>query len=294
MGQEFIFDIHSITLDQCLRIEKELGGERIETSDNHVSFSGNAQPIKYIRKENIIPDLTVFYYFKKIDSTMSSILYEWDVYNFEKQDNNQKSEEFQQAIIAKYKELKDAISQIHGKPEVKRNYSNISRIDSINTFVESSQWYPNDTTEIKMYTTVSNYYEKRKSSTINPEHRIRLYVKKRTPKNEPPKLDSKRRMILEKISSSFFASLKNSNFQKSKEMLAENIKVQASDEVLAHIFNSIGNFSYFELTASGIQLGFDGNQYTILNYSRIEKKADATLQNFKVVFNNKNEIVSVK
>ena len=73
-------------------MEERLGGERISTTSNHISFRGEAQPIKFLRKEKEIPDLTVYYFFKKADSTMSYILYEWDISNFEKQENNQKSE----------------------------------------------------------------------------------------------------------------------------------------------------------------------------------------------------------
>ena len=83
IGQEFVFDIHNVSLNECLKLEESLGSERLENTSNHVSFSGDAQPIKYLRKEMIIPDLTVFYYFKEADSTMSSILYEWDISNFE-------------------------------------------------------------------------------------------------------------------------------------------------------------------------------------------------------------------
>lgn len=294
IGQEFIFDIHNSSIEQCIETEQELESEREEPTSNHISYSGNAQPIKYLREESLIPDLTVFYYFNKVDSTITKILYEWDVSNFEKRDNNQQSDEFQKALISKYVELKQFITEEYGKPEVKKNYSNISRIDSINTFVESSNWSPNDTTEIEMYATVSNYYEKKKSSTINPVHRIRLYVKKLTPKEEPPKLDDERLMILKEISNDFFASLKNSDFSKTKEILAESIKAQASDEVLSQISNSIRNISDFELTASGTQLGFDGSQYSILNYSRINKMNNDKVNNFKVMFNDKNKIVSVK
>lgn len=83
-------------------MEGILGSEKNPTTSNHVSFSGEAQPIKCLRKEKVIPDLSAFYFFKKADSTMSYILYEWDVSNFEKQDNNQKPEQFQKNIDSKF------------------------------------------------------------------------------------------------------------------------------------------------------------------------------------------------
>lgn len=180
-GQEFNFVINNSSLSKYVEMEESLGSERIPTTSNHISFSGEAQPFKYKRKQKVIPDLTVYYFFKEKDSTISYILYEWDVYNFEQQDNNQKSEDFQKALIAKYKNLKEIISNDYGNPEVKRNYSNISKLDSLNTFVESSTWRPDEKITIKLSSTVSNYYQKKSGVIINPVHRIRLYVE--TPKN---------------------------------------------------------------------------------------------------------------
>lgn len=176
-GQEFNFNIHNTSLDEYLKMEEKLGSERIPTTSNHVSFSGEAQPIEFLRKEKIIPDLTAFYFFKKADSTMSYALYEWDTYNFEKQDNNQKSEEFQKALIDKYKVLKREISIKFGQPKTESNYSNLAAYDQNSFFEESSTWHPNDSLEIEMYVVVSNYYEKKGTVTINPVHRIRLYIR---------------------------------------------------------------------------------------------------------------------
>ena len=89
-GQDFGFDIHNISLNEYVQMEENLKSERIPTTSNHVSFNGDAQPIKFKRTEKKIADLITYYYFKEKDSTMSSVLYEWDVSNFEKKDNNQK------------------------------------------------------------------------------------------------------------------------------------------------------------------------------------------------------------
>lgn len=177
LGQEYNFDIHNTSLDEYLIMEEKLGSKRLPTTSNHISFTGDAQPIKFLRKEKIIPDLTVFYFFQKADSTMSYILYEWDVANFEKRDNNQKSEKFQKALITKYEQLKKDITEEFGQPKVKSNYSNLGRYDQKNFFEEKSTWNPNDSTKIELYSITSNHYEKKGIITINPAHRIRLYIR---------------------------------------------------------------------------------------------------------------------
>ncbi|MFD2909011.1 hypothetical protein ACFSX9_09700 [Flavobacterium ardleyense] len=134
-GQDLGYDIHNTSLNKYIQIEENLKSKKIPTTSNHVSFSGDAQPIKFQRTEKKIADLITYYYFKEKDSTMSSVLYEWDVSNFENKVNNQKPKKYQKAFISKYKELKENIATKFGEPKIKRNYSNISKLDSINTFV---------------------------------------------------------------------------------------------------------------------------------------------------------------
>ena len=183
-GQEFNFDIHNTSLSKYIQMEENMESERISATSNYISFTDDAQPIEFLRKEKVIPDLKVYYFFKKVDSTMSYILYEWDVYNFEKQDNNQKSKKFQEALIEKYKKLKNKIAENFGQPKTKNNYSNIGLLGFDDIFEENSIWKPNDNIEIELYITVSNYYEKKGIITINPVHRIRLYVRDKSEKAE--------------------------------------------------------------------------------------------------------------
>lgn len=295
-SQEFNFDIHKTTLTEYLKIEEQLGSERIPTNSNYVSFGGEAQPIKYLRKEKIIPDLTAYYFFKEKDSTMSYILYEWDVSNFEKQDNNQKSNNFQKALIAKYKKLKEGISIDFGQPEVKKNYSNISRLDSINTFVESSMWKPNDSTEIELYATVSNYYEKNGSVTINPVYRIRFYIKNLSKKNEIelPKLDDKRLTELELIKNDFFKSLKNRDLQESKSFLSELILGMVTDEQINLLIDNINFEKETELIYSGMQMGLDSSTFTLLQYKYSDDNSNSPKELISLTFDDKNKVVGIQ
>ncbi|WP_132065900.1 hypothetical protein [Aquimarina spinulae] len=293
-GQEFNFDIHNTSLTEYFKMEENLGSKKIPTTSNHVSFGGNAQPIKYLRKEKKIPDLTAFYFFKKADSTMSYVLYEWDVSNFEKQDNNQKSEKFQKALIAKYKGLKKDISKDFGQPKVKKNYSNISRLDSINTFVESSTWKLNNNTEIEMYATVSNYYEKKGTTTINPVHRIRLYIRNQSKEKEIPKLDGKKLAELEKVKIDFFNALKSKDLPKLKEFLSDLILEKVTDEQINILIDNINFEKQTELIYSGVQIGFNGSMFTLLEYKYSDDSSNPPNEIIKLIFNDNNKVVGIQ
>ena len=293
-GQEFNFDIHNTSLDEYIKMEERLGSEKIPTTSNHVSFSGEAQPIQYLRKEKIIPDLTAFYFFKKADSTMSSVLYEWDVYNFEKKDNNQKSEEFENALIAKYNKLKKDISTIFGQPKTESDYSNLADYDQDSFFEESSTWKPNDSTEIEMYATVSNYYEKKGAMTINPVHRIRLYIRNLSKEKEVPKLDDIKLAQLEIIKTDFFKALKSKDLPKSKEFLSDLIKEKVTDEQINLLIDNINFEKQTELIYSGIQMGLDGSMFTLLQYKYTDDNSSPPNEMIKLIFDDKNKIVGIQ
>ncbi|MDC7125805.1 MAG: hypothetical protein PQJ46_09565 [Spirochaetales bacterium] len=293
-GQEFIFDIHNTSLSEYLRVEEDLGSEKIPTTSNYVSFDDEAQPIIYLRKEEIIPDLMAYYFFKKADSTMSYVLYEWDTFNFEKQDNNQKSEQFQNALIAKYKGLKEDISDEFGQPEVEKNYSNISRLDSVNTFVESSTWTPNDSTEIEMYTTVSNYYEKKGAVTINPVHRLRLYVRTISMEKDIPKLDSTKLAELEDIRIDFFHALKSKDLAKSREFLSNLILETVTDEQMKILTDDINFEKQTELIFSGVQMGLNGGMFIILQYKYSDDSSSPPSEMIRLIFDDKNKVAGIQ
>ena len=295
-GQGFNFDIQNTSLEEYLKMEKILGGRKIQNESRYYSGQGIAQPIRFQRKEKDIPDCIVSYQFYEIDSLLTEIEYEWDVSNFEKKDNNQKSKKFQKALISKYKELKTLISKDFGKPQVKKNYSNISRLDSINTFVESSTWKPNDSLVIEMHATISNYYEKKGAITINPVHRIRLYIRNqlKEKEKETPKLDDKKLAELEKIKIDFFNALKEKDFPKSKEFLSDLIIEKVTDEQINILINNIKFEKKTELIFSGVQVGLDNSIFTILQYKYSDDKTNPPTELIKLIFDDKNKIVGIQ
>ena len=274
-------------------MEENLGSQQIPVTSKHISFNGEAQPIKFLRKEKIIPDLIAYYFFKKKDSTMSYILYEWDVSNFEKKDNNKKSDKFQKAMIKKYQKLKKDISKSFGKPKVKKNYSNISRLDPINSFVESSIWKPNDSTEIKMSATISNFYKKKGAITINPIHRIRLYIKNQK-KKKIPKLDDEKLAKLDKIKTEFFKALRSNDIAESKKYLSDKIIDKVTDEQIKILIDNIDFNRKTELIYSGIQMGLNGNMYVLIQYKYSDDSSNPPKEFIKLIFDDSDKILGIQ
>ena len=296
VGQEFNFDIHKMSLPEYVEMEEKLGSQRIPTSSNHVSFSGNAQPIKFLREEKNIPDLTAYYFFKKADSTMSYILYEWDVYNFEKQSNNQKSLEFQKALINKYKSLEDLITSKYGEANtIEGDLSNLQHISDRDGLKKKNIWIPNDSTGIEMYTAISNFHEKTGMVTRNPTHRIRLYIRN-TKKEEPvkPKLNLGRLDSLQGVTMSFLGALKRNEIQQSKKYLSPLIIDQVTDEQLTMLSKSMDLDKELELFQSGVQVGLDGRVFTILQYKYKADPLNPSKEMVKLVFDEENKVLGIQ
>jgi hypothetical protein len=295
-GQNYNFDIHNITLVEYLKIEKKFENERIQNKSTYYSGQDIAQPIQFQRKEKTIPDCIVSYQFYKKDSTLTEVKYEWDVSNFEKKDNNQKSEKFGKEFISKYKKLKKEISKSFGEPKTRNNYSNLAQYEQKSFFEENSTWKPNDSTEIEMYATVSNYYEKKGAMTINPVHRIRLYIKNQSKqkKKEIPKLDENKLSKLENIKTDFFKVLKLKDLPKSKEYLSEIIKEKVTDEQLNLLIDNIDFERKTELIYSGIQMGFNGNIFTLLQYKYSDDNSNPPNEMIKLIFDEKNKVVGIQ
>ncbi|WP_299763750.1 hypothetical protein [uncultured Dokdonia sp.] len=297
-GQEFNFDIHNTTLNEYLKMERSLGSEQIPNIRNHVS-ADNAQPIKFKRKQKVISDLVGYYYFKKKDSTMSHILYEWDesLLTLKANTNDKKSKKYQKALIRKFNELEKIIMDIYGKPVSEGDLSDLSvaNDDIKGGLKKNVKWFPNDSTEIEMYANVSNYYEKRGMVTTSPTHRIRLYIRN-TKKEErvTPELTEERIDSLNLISKKFIASLKVENLEKSKSHLSKMIIEQVTDEQLKVLISGIDFDREIELIYSGIQMGMNGKTFAMLQYKYEDDQSGPPKEMIKVIFDDKNMIVGIQ
>lgn len=296
-AQEYVFDIHNTSLDEYIKMEEKLGSEKIPNIRNHVSFDGNAQPIKFKREQKIISDLVVYYYFKEKDSLMSYILYEWDesLLNLEANRNDKKSEEYQKALIKKYNHLEKIISETYGVPQTEGDLSNLKQANEKGGLKKKSKWFPNDSTEIEMYTSVSNYYEKSGMVTITPTHRIRLYVRNSNKEKKiTPILTEKRLDTLKILSDEFIQALGQNDLGESKEYLSELILGTVTDEQLSLLIENIDFKRETELIYSGVQTGPNESVFAILQYKYKDDDSNPPNELIKIIFDDKNKVVSIQ
>jgi len=297
-GQEFNFDIHNTTLNEYLEMEQNLGSEQIPNIRNHVS-ADNAQPIKFKRKQKVISDLVGHYYFKKKDSTMSYILYEWDesLLTLKANTNDKKSKKYQKALIRKFNEMEKMIADIYGEPVSEGDLTDlkIANDDIKGGLKKNVKWFPNDSTEIEMYANVSNYYEKRGMVTTSPTHRIRLYIRN-TKKEEQvtPELNEKLIDSLNGITKQFIALLGDGNIAKSKSYLSEMIIDQVTDEQLKALISGIDFNRELELVYSGIQMAMNGKAFAMLHYKYNDDLNSPPKEMVKVIFDDNNKIVGIQ
>lgn len=226
---------------------------------------------------------------------MSYVLYEWDVYNFDQIENNKKPKKFQKALIDKYTTLENMITKLYGNATTEGSLSDLNQIDKRGGLKKGNTWKPNDSTEIEMYTTISNFYEKQGMVTRNPTHRIRLYVKN-TKKEQKPntELDEKSLNTLEIITNEFLQVLKKKDIFQSKEYLSDKIKETVTDEQITLLIENLNFERETELIYSGVQLGLDGSVFTMLQYKYVDDNSSPPNELIKIIFDDKNKIIGIQ
>lgn len=293
-AQDLVLNLHKTSLKECLELERKLNSEPLPNIRNHISTNGIAQPIKFKRKQDIISDLVVYYFFKEKDSILTSVLYEWDesLLTLKPKTKDQKSIEYQKALIQKYKDLEGEITRVYGKPKSKGALTDLSLANKKEGLRKKSEWYPNDSTEIEMYTTISNYYEKKGMVTIAPTHRIRLYVRNIKKVNQatrkPLKLDS-----LNTLARNFFKAVHNGAIRASREFLSPQIQSMVSDEQLNLLGENISLDKEIELIWHGNQMNTKGEASTLLHYKYQEDTANPPKEMIRVIFDEKSKIIGV-
>lgn len=294
-GQEFDFDIHHTTLDEYIRMEEDLGSERLPVTSKHVSLSGDAPPVKFRREEKDIPDALVYYFFKKKDSTMSTIRYEWSIKNFDKASNNPQDEKTQKSFVKKYRELEKLIDRQYGKGEINGSIGSLEDINTKSGVRQENIWHPDDSTEVKMSIVMSNFYEKKGIITTPTVHRIRLHARAESKeKSNIPDLTEKRVDSLNIEARNFLKTLKSKDIAGTRKFFSDLIKDKVTNEQMTSLIENIDFDRKIELYYKGAQFGSDGSVYTILQYKYAGDMSNPPRETVKIVFDDKGKIAGVR
>jgi hypothetical protein len=286
-------DIHGKKIDYFRNLEQELGSTKFSSDQTYISSGNVAQPEIFLRKEKNLPDLLVYYTYFKNDSTISEINYEWDVYNFDKKDNNIKSLDFEKNLITKYNSIIEIISARFGESEVKGSLNDLSKINTNEGLKRSDVWKPSDSLKIYAYTTISNYFKKDGFVTVNPTHRIRLYVSNLRQEN-PEKLSEEKSKFLNEKFNSFILLLSNDNFEEAKKLFSDKIINTVTIDILKQIKQVIKINTKLNLYMTGMQITQDGNIYPMLQYKYFDDLSSPPKEYIMVLFDNDNKIIGLQ
>jgi hypothetical protein len=286
-------DINGKKIDYFRNLERELGSMKFNSDQTYISGGNVAQPEIFIRKEKNLPDLLVYYTYFKKDSTISEINYEWDVYNFDKKDNNIKSLDFEKNLINKYNSIIDIVSSKFGKSEVDGTLDDLSKINTNEGLKRSDVWKPSDSLKIYAYTTISNYYIKDQFVTVNPTHRIRLYVYN-LKENKPEKLSQEKVKLLDEKFNSFILLLSNDNFEEAKKLFSDKIINTVTADILKEVKHSIKINTKLNLYMTGMQVTQHGNIYPMLQYKYFDDISSPPKEYIIILFDNDNKIIGLQ
>ncbi|MDN4010877.1 hypothetical protein QX233_00230 [Chryseobacterium gambrini] len=286
-------DIQGKKLNDFIQFENKLGSKVVKTDEEYISFEPVLQPVIFERKEKEIPNLRVFYKAYKTDSVIAEILYEWDVYNFDKGENVKKPVSFNKAMIKKYEELMKEISEKYGKSTQKGDLKKLELINSDDGLERSDEWNVNSALNINSDIILSEYYEKNGMVTTSPTRKIRVYVK-----NER-KEDDGNALAKEKISLytieflKFIEKLKTSDFAGAKDLLSEKIASSTTDDMLKKLAENIHLDKQIDVFMTGFQLVNDGSQYPMVQF-KYKEEVSSPKEMITVLFEDSGKIIGIK
>ena len=88
--------------------------------------------------------------------------------------------------------------------------------------------------------------------------------------------------------------LKSKDLTKSKEYLSDIIKEKVTDEQLTLLIENIDFERKTELIYSGIQMGFNGSMFTLLQYKYSDDSSSPPNEMIKLIFDDKDKVVGIQ
>jgi len=260
--------------------------ELIKDESDNVSVNDVGQPIIYKRKQVALPDLKVYYFPFKSDSTIAYILYEW-------QENYTRGQALTKptAFIEKYAELLNLVTATYGKSQSEGDLADTSLIAK-DGLTRTDNW-ENDTTNIQMYITVSDKHVVQTNMEIKPTRVIRLYVNQ-PGKDKPSQSLSKEKIEeLDHTAKLFIDAVTTGKFDDSRHYIASYVNPQVRDEQLDNLKRMIKENNW-ELNMSGVQLTTTGKSYVYLSYSRKDDTNKPPLEILNILFDETDKIISAQ
>ena len=291
-AQDVELDVHKNKLGNFIALEQNYGSTKVANKSNYISGKGIAQPLIFRRKQSGLPDLLTYYFYLKMDSTISYVQYEWDDKNaIDYKENRILNDAGTLAFIEKYKSLYNQVHQKYGSSISKGNLDDFARI-ATGDFKKEDTWNPNDSTKIQLYTVLSGKYEKRGFVTINPWYVIRLYVYRIKPAqpDNPSQLSKEKIKRLDSIAGEFLSDLKNGDFEKSRAYLSASVLAGTSNEQLRTLAATVNMQNPVELYLSGGQIGADGSFSFMVQYRYANDTSNPPMETIQVIFDAADKI----
>lgn len=286
-------DIQGKKLNDFIQLENKLGSKIVKTDEEYISFEPVLQPVIFERKEKEIPNLRVFYKAYKTDSVIAEILYEWDVYNFDKGENVKKPISFNKAMIKKYEELVKEISEKYGKSTQRGDLKKLELINSDDGLERSDEWNVNNALNINSDIILSEYYEKNGMVTTTPTHKIRLYVKNERKEDDGNALGKEKISLYTIEFLKFIEKLKTSDFAGARDLLSGKIAGSTTDDMLKTLAENIHFDKQIDVFMTGFQLVNDGSQYPMVQF-KYKEEVSPPKEMITVLFEDSGKIIGIK
>jgi hypothetical protein len=289
---QIALDIKHKNVVEFIKQEAEIKSIPFEIETQYITGRNVGQPIGYRRKEKDkkLPDLLVYYFPLKTDSSIYRVLYEWDETNFTHQASKHSVDSLQ-AFIKKYKELLALVQKQFGEGTTTGSLDDLSQIEAGK--FDRKDNFSKDSVEVEMYVTLSNKYLQQGNVTITPAHRIRLYINNKTAEEGTLKLDKQKVIDADKKVKLFLTALTAGNFDEARKYIAKQIASQVTNEQLTALQKEVKDDKW-ELSTTGVQLTLGNTMWGNLRYRRADDNLEPPTEILSITIDENYEIMGMR
>ena len=279
-------DIKNKKISFFKALESQNKSKQIKNKSNYINRFDVNQPIIYRRKQANLPDLLVYYYTIKKDSTIDYILYEW-------QDTSTAvmAQAQMKYYFNKYNELVAQISAKYGRSQSDGNLKDSSLIEK--DYLRQADWWTNDAAYVEAYVVLSNKHSVMRNIRVLPTHTIRVFVRTPSIEHGPQALSRDKAQQLDDKVQLFLKGLFMGDFDDSRKFIAPKVAARVNDEQFDKLKEAIQNDTW-QLDQNGKQVAVSGKLYTSLRYVRRADTAKQALDILNILFDDDDKIIAVQ
>lgn len=253
-----IIDSH---IDDLINYELGIGSKEISKNYNILGFTEESEPLVFERDDSKIVNTLVYGYYKRKDSTITKIMYEWDMSNKpEYYNSNRKAPDSVKYFLnSLFDKIEGEMEELHGTPTT--NEDSIVENEDYRSSILT--WKKNDNNIIELYINISDNFHEKDGIKTTATYRIRLTLYQ--PVGSRYELNSSILQERMELLDKFFKCIARSNIECARELMEVSTRSYFTESEISSL-SFLLDFNEYDLIEASVKEYNDGSYYEILSF----------------------------